>query len=525
MKKYKKLFLIFITILTCLLFVSFSNSNTLAKLKSLSYIIRLVENYYVDEVDMGDILDGAIHGFLDELDPHSSYINSKDFKYMQESLQGEFEGIGIEFAILDGYITVISPIPGTPSDKAGLIGGDKIVKIDNESAYKITQDEVFKKLRGKRGSAVDITIQRIGLDETISVTLIRDKIPIYSVLASFLYNESTGYIKVNRFAQQTFNEVNEAYDRLEKSGMENLILDLRNNGGGLMDQAISILDMFVNSNDTILYTKGRIQNANEIFYAKKSLLDKKIPIIVLINRSSASASEIVSGAFQDLDRGLVVGETSFGKGLVQKQFTLDDGSAVRITVAKYYTPSGRLIQREFENGIDEYYNNLLSDNREATDSLLAKKPVFKTKKGRNVYGGGGITPDIYSIQKTDFSNSTQKLLTHPNRLIFKYATKIDVDFKKFKKKSFKTFDLFIKNNKGSIIDSKEFIEWTLKEDNSLSLINDEINQDWLYIENRILAEIANSFWEKNDYYHILLNEDNQFSTALENIDKAKLLVD
>ncbi|SVD55076.1 uncharacterized protein METZ01_LOCUS407930, partial [marine metagenome] len=279
-------------------------------------------NYYVDEVDLSNVLDGAIHGFLDELDPHSSYINSEDFQYMQESLQGEFEGIGIEFAILDGYITVISPIPETPSDKAGLIGGDKIVKINGESAYKITQDEVFKKLRGERGSSVDITIQRIGLDETISITLIRDKIPIYSVMASFLYNDNTGYIKVNRFAQQTFNEVNEAYSQLEESGMENLILDLRNNGGGLMDQAISILDMFINSNDTILYTKGRINNANEVFYANKSFSDKKIPIIVLINRSSASASEIVSGALQDLDRGIVIGETSFGKGLVQKQFML-----------------------------------------------------------------------------------------------------------------------------------------------------------------------------------------------------------
>ena len=525
MKNYKKIIIMFITIFTCLLFVSFSNSNTLAKLKSLSYIIKLVENYYVDEVDLSKTLDGAIHGFLDELDPHSSYINSEDFKYMQESLQGEFEGIGIEFAILDGYITVISPISGTPSDKAGLVGGDKIVKINGESAYKITQDEVFKKLRGERGSSVDITIQRIGLDETILVTLIRDKIPIYSVIASFLYNDNTGYIKVNRFAQQTFKEVNDAYSKLEESGMENLILDLRNNGGGLMDQAISILDMFVNSNDTILYTKGRINNANEVFYANKSFSDKKIPIIVLINRSSASASEIVSGAFQDLDRGIVVGETSFGKGLVQKQFMLDDGSAVRITVAKYYTPSGRLIQREFENGVDEYYNNLLTDNREASDSLLAEKPVYKTKKGRNVYGGGGITPDIYSIQQLDFTASTQKLLTHPNRLTFKYAKMIDNNYKKFQEKSFKKFIQYIVKNKGSIIDIETFITWAISEDEKLDLDTNEIKEDWLYIENRILAEIASSLWDKNNYYHVLLNQDNQFLTGLKNINKAKSLLD
>ena len=524
MKKYKKLILI-TTVVACLLFVSFSNSNTIGKLKSLSYIIRLVENYYVDEVDLGEILDGAIHGFLDELDPHSSYINSKDFKYMQESLEGEFEGIGIEFAILDGYITVISPIPGTPSDKAGLVGGDKIIKIDGESAYKITQDEVFKKLRGERGSSVEVTIQRIGLEENILVNLVRDKIPIYSVMASFLYNKDTGYIKVNRFAQQTFDEVQTAYNELEKSGMKNLILDLRNNGGGLMDQAISILDMFVNSNDTILYTKGRIQNANEVFYANKNRQDKEIPIVVLINRSSASASEIVSGAFQDLDRGIVVGETSFGKGLVQKQFMLDDGSAVRITVAKYYTPSGRLIQREFENGIDEYYNNLLTDNREASDSLLAKKPVFKTKRGRNVYGGGGITPDVYSTQNIDFSPSTQKVLTDPNRLIFKYAKTIENNFKKFRNKSFNNFYSYIQNNKSTIINKNEFIDWCIENNDELNLIKNEIDKDWIYIENRILAELASSIWSKNDYYHVLLNEDQQFLKGLESMEKAKLLVD
>ena len=407
------------------------------------------------------------------------------------------------------------------------MAGDQIIKIQDELVAGIGMKNkgVRDRLLGDKGTKVNVTIKRGKTNSFLDFEIIRDKIPIYSVMASFLYNEDTGYIKVNRFAQQTFDEVKTAYNELEKSGMKNLILDLRNNGGGLMDQAISILDMFVNSNDTILYTKGRIQNANEVFYANKNRRDKEIPIVVLINRSSASASEIVSGAFQDLDRGIVVGETSFGKGLVQKQFMLDDGSAVRITVAKYYTPSGRLIQREFENGIDEYYNNLLTDNREASDSLLAKKPVFKTKKGRNVYGGGGITPDVYSTQNIDFSPSTQKILTDPNRLIFKYAKNIENNFKKFRNKSFNNFYSYIQKNKNAIVNQNEFIDWCNKNNNELNLIKDEIDKDWIYIENRILAELANSIWSKNDYYHVLLNEDQQFLKALESMEKAKLLVD
>ena len=522
MKIYQKYLLVLGTIIGIFFLCAFGSETILSKLKTLSYIIRLVENYYVEEVDISQSIDGAIHGFLEELDPHSSYITSDEFQYMQENLDGEFEGIGIEFAILDGYITVISPIPGTPSDRAGLVGGDKIIKIDGLSAYKITQENVFKKLRGAKGSIVRVTIKRFGVDEPLNISLIRDKIPIHSVLAAFLFDKETGYIKVNRFAKQTFLEVSQSIDSLEVQGMNNLILDLRNNGGGLMDQAVSLLDLFVNSNDTLLYTKGRIYDANEIFFAKRNSSDKQFPIIVLINRASASASEIVSGGLQDLDRGLIVGETSFGKGLVQKQFLLDDGSAVRITVAKYYTPSGRLIQRNFEDGLDEYYNNLLTHDREINDSTT-DLPMFKTKKGRVVFGGGGITPDIYISNKIDFSSDAQLLLTHPNRLLFKYASVIKNEFIK-RGDSFQKFNNQIIKNKGANISQASFVRWVNNTDVSLNLNVDNIQEDWEYLENRILANLASSLFGKDYYYYVLLNEDKQFLSSLEHIKDAKSLI-
>ena len=519
----KKNLLLICILLVVIIFFSFGTDSVLSKLKTLSYVIRLVENYYVEDVDLSETIDGAIHGFLEELDPHSSYIQADDFKYMQESLQGEFEGIGIEFSILDGYITVISRIPETPSDRAGLIGGDKIIKINGQSAYKITQDDVFKKLRGEKGSAVNITIERLGLDQPLEITLIRDKIPIYSILASFLYDNDLGYIKINRFAEKTYEEFKVAVDSLQNNGMNALILDLRNNGGGLMHQAVKMLDLFIDSNDTILYTKGRIYDANEVFYAYKNQYDKKFPIIVLINRSSASASEIIAGALQDLDRGLVVGETSFGKGLVQRQFQLEDGSAARITVAKYYTPSGRLIQRDFTKGIDEYYKNLLDENRELNDTTKTNKPIYKTKQGRTVYGGGGITPDVFISNEINFSSKSQLILTHPNRLLFKYATDAKEQFNNID--SFKQFNKQTKKYKGENIPINEFINWANKIDESLNLSFQDINKDWDYLENRILANIASSIWGKNFYYNVLLNEDQQFLLAIQNINVAKHLVD
>ena len=516
----KKISYLLIIFISSIFLISFTNETILSKLKSLSKILQYIERFYVEDVEMDKILNGAIHGLLNELDPHSSYIEPKDADGVKEQIEGEFEGIGIEFAILDGYITVVSPIPDTPSDRAGLISGDKITKINKESAYMITQDEVFDKLRGPKGSKVDLTIQRDGT-EPFEVTLVRAKIPIFSISAALLYNDNTGYIKMNRFGQKTYQELYQAIDSLETIGMENIILDLRNNPGGLMDQAIEIVDLFINSNDTILFTKGRIRNANETFYASKNINDNNMPIITLMNRGSASASEIVSGALQDLDRGLVVGETSFGKGLVQRQFPLDDGSMVRITIAKYYTPSGRMIQRPYDAGKDTYYTDIwIEDNREVNDSTLASRPTFKTKKGRNVYGGGGITPDVFINNNYEYQNKTQNILTDPERLIFKYANVVSTEFEHFT--TFNEFNQSIKNNK--FLNIGKFISWINETDKEILLTREDIELDWDKIQNRIFAEIARIFWGNNFYYNVMLNEDMQFQSALDNVEKAKTMI-
>ena len=486
------------------------------KMKTLTQIIRLVSENYVEDVNMNDILEGAIIGLLDRLDPHSSYISADQFELINEQFDGEFEGIGIEFNILEGFITVISPIPGTPSDRAGLQSGDKIIRINDKSAYKITQKDVMKKLRGQKGTSVDVTISRPGMEEDFDVTLVRDKIPIVSVMAAFMVDENTGYIKINRFARTTADELKESLTELENNGMNQLLMDLRNNGGGMMDQAIRIVDMFISSKDTILFTNGKIPGSNEVHWSKKNRADKDYPVIVLINRGSASASEIISGAFQDLDRGLVVGETSFGKGLVQRQYPLQDGSAARITIARYFTPSGRLIQRPYSD-VANYYTDLIQDNREDEDSTLSEKPIYYTKKGRKVYGGGGITPDVFSEQNQNFSKSTREILTHPDRLTFKYASELKSNIQK----KYNDFGKFQSTHKMDGKRKDEFFNWLEKHEIEFS--KDELEEDWEFLENRILAEVASSIWGKEYRYKQLLMLDTQAQEALKHFIEAREL--
>ena len=513
MKKYYKY--IVATIITTIIIIILGGSNSIRvkQIQPLAVIINLINHNYVDEVDIDDILTGAIEGMLDKLDPHSSYIPAEDKEVVDEVFRGDFEGIGIEFSMIDGYITVISPIPDTPSDRAGIISGDQIIKIDGESAYKITQKDVFKKLRGPKGTRVVVTIARKGMDEPFNTTLIRDKIPIRSIASSFMIDENIGYIKITRFASTTMDEFYESIKKLQLDGMNELLIDLRNNPGGLLDQAVKMVDLFVSSNDTIVFTQGRIKNSSSMYRARSQYQDLQIPLVILINNGSASASEIVSGAFQDLDRGVVVGERSFGKGLVQRQYDLDDGSAVRITIAKYYTPSGRLIQRSYDDGLDEYYLN----DSEKLDSIDVDAKEYYTKSGRTVYGGGGITPDIIVKNDIKYNTSTREIYFHPDRLLFKYADFIKDDIVM----DISYANLMINNN---IINQNNFMRW-------LDSINIEYNkeeiiieQDWTFIANRIKAEISNFKWGRESFYKALINSDIQVKEAIKQFKWAEDLI-
>ena len=511
MKKYSKYILGLLLLLIVTLTISASTSDPFNKLKTIAQLVRIIYEKYVEEPDMNKILNGALTGMLDELDPHSSFIPAEDLEGIDELFRGDFEGIGIEFSLIDGYITVISPIPDTPSDRAGIISGDKITKINGESAYKITQKEVVKKLRGKKGTKVVVTIARIGMEETFETTLVRDKIPIRSVASSFMINEDVGYIKVTRFAGTTFNEFTDAIDKLEKNGMKKILIDLRNNGGGLLDQAIKMADLFISTNDTIVFTKGRIRGSSGVHRAKYSKNDLNLPVVVLINNGSASASEIVSGAFQDLDRGIVVGEKSFGKGLVQRQYELQDGSAARVTIAKYYTPSGRLIQRDYDVPLDEYYINN-SEN----DTIVENQEQYFTKSGRTVYGGGGITPDVIQKNNVEYNESTRKIYFHEDRLLFKYANEI--------KENGVSPESYIDLMTNYKINQNEFLIWLNL--NDIEYVKEDlvIKEDWEFIANRIKAEIANVLWGREDFYKALTFNDLQVKVALNQFEDAEKLL-
>jgi carboxyl-terminal processing protease len=505
----------------------FSFDNLRESIKKFNDVLTLTEKYYVEDVDTQKLVVSAINGMLGQLDPHSVYISSEQLKQVEESFRGDFDGIGIEFQIVNDTLTVVSAISGGPSEALGILPGDRIIKIDDTPAIGISNDEVRKKLRGKAGTEVRVTIIRVGVSKPIEYNIIRDKIPLYSVDTHFMVDDKTGYVSVSRFSETTYDELLEALNDLDKKGMKQLVLDLRGNPGGYLNQAVKISDLFIDDHKKIVYTEGRRKEFDEEYSASNYSKFETIPLIILINRGSASASEIVSGAVQDWDRGLIVGETSFGKGLVQRQFDLPDNSALRLTISKYYTPSGRCIQRDYKDLKDksEYYTELDSTKEKEGQNLNhtaeqdSSKPEYKTAKGRIVYGGGGITPDY--IVKSDYMTDYTRNLLRKNvfyTFILSYLdrngnfikTKYQDNLINFKKE-FKISEQII-NDFTKYAKSKE-VEFNKK----------DFDKDKDYIAGRLKAQIARNYWKNEGWYSILLSTDNQYKKAITLFDEAKSL--
>lgn len=393
-------------------------------------ILNIIESNYVDSVNRKDLVESAIPAILAKLDPHSVYIPAKDLARANEPLQGNFDGIGISFNMVTDTILVISTIPGGPSEKIGLLPGDKILYVNDSlvAGKKVSEDRVMGMLKGKRGTVVNVKILRRGHKELLTFDITRDKIPIYSVDVSYMVNGQTGYIKINNFAMTTFEEFIKGLRELKDKGMKSLILDLRGNSGGIMDAAIQIANQFLQKDQLIVYTEGRAQPRSEA----RATGDGEFlsgDLVILIDEFSASASEILAGAVQDNDRGTIIGRRSFGKGLVQEPVPFSDGSGLRLTIARYYTPTGRSIQKPYKNGFDEYYNDLNERYRngefEVSDSIHFPDSLkFTTPGGRTVYGGGGIMPDRFVPVDTT-GGSPYFFSVRP--LIYRFALKYTED--------------------------------------------------------------------------------------------------
>lgn len=367
----------------------------------LNDVMNYILDSYVDSINRQQLTEEAIVNLLRELDPHSSYIAASEFRDMNDPLMGSFDGIGIEFNMIMDTVVVISPIPGGPSDKAGLMPGDRIIQVEGEliAGINASTTDIVRKLKGPKGTKVTVSIYRKGVQELLEFTLTRDKIPSYSLDIAYMLDEEIGYIKLGKFSATSHQEFRSAMERLKREGMEKMVLDLRGNGGGFLEAAIQLADELLEPEKLIVYTDGRKRPRNFAFARRNGGFQDQ-PLVVLIDEWSASASEIIAGAVQDNDRGWVVGRRSFGKGLVQEQIQLNDGSAIRLTVARYYTPSGRSIQKPYDNGSEEYYaefmQRILDGELEHEDSIKQNEELrFYTTAGRVVYGGGGITPDVF----------------------------------------------------------------------------------------------------------------------------------
>jgi carboxyl-terminal processing protease len=477
-------------------------------------ILNYISLKYVDTINRTQLVDKSIDKILSSLDPHSVYIPAKDVSEMNEGLEGNFEGIGIEFYIVQDTITVVTAIPGGPSELIGIKAGDRIIKINDSivAGVKIKDTSVKTRLRGPKDTKVKVTVLRSGVNHLLDFQIARDRIPLYSVDAAYMATPEIGYIRITEFSANTHEEFVQKIHALQDKGMKKLIIDLRDNPGGYLQAATSIADELISGEKLLLYTKGKAYDRQDYLAGKPGLFEKG-DLCVLINQGSASASEILSGAIQDWDRGTIIGRTSFGKGLVQEQYELKDGSALRLTIARYYTPSGRCIQRPYDKGTDAYYNEIYDRYSRGEfvheDSIASlDTTVYRTSKGRRVYGGGGIRPDIFvPMDTTAESEYFYAVRSFIPEFVYKYSSQhADVLSR------FKTEEEFKKDYEVSDGMMNDFYTYAF----AAGLKKNEARQAKIgaKVKLNLKAFLAKQIWRMDGFYYIINSSDDVVETAI-----------
>ncbi len=497
----RKIFLSLFALSLPVLFIAAAGSPVQAH-KKLASAQSIIENYYVDEVDADTMVEEAIKAMLKTLDPHSLYSNAEETRDLDEPLQGNFSGIGITFNNTNDTVFVIQPTTNGPAEKTGVLPGDRIIKVNDTiiSGVKMPKKEIMKRIRGPKGSKVKVSVLRRGEPELIDFMIIRDDIPIYSVDASYMIDNENGYIRISRFAESTPEEVADALAKLSKKGMKNLIIDLQDNGGGYLIAATDLAELFLDEGDKILATQNS-RSRPRYYIAPATGPMTQGRVVVLVNQYSASASEILSGALQDNDRAVVVGRRTFGKGLVQRPFRFDDGSMMRLTIARYHTPSGRCIQKPYDNyseDLSERYNH--GEYMHADSVKLDKSKPYYTSRGRIVYGGGGIMPDHFvPLDTTYFTQSYRNIIAKSTLL--KYTLNYYDRHQNELKKKYKTEDAYVKNFKVSASMFNELIEQA-KADGA-EIKDDELKVSEPYIKAYIKGLIGQDLYSSATFFKVL----------------------
>ncbi|MCD8080531.1 MAG: S41 family peptidase [Bacteroides sp.] len=491
-----------------------------------------ITNLYVDEVDEDKLVEAAIIEMLEKLDPHSTYSDAEEVKKMNEPLQGNFEGIGVQFQMVEDTLFIVQPVSNGPSEKVGILAGDRIIAVNDTTiaGVKMSQEEIMSRLRGPKGTKVELTIARRGVNEPLRFTVKRDKIPIFSLDASYMIEPRIGYIRVNRFGATTAEEFSTAMKDLQKKGMKDLIIDLQGNGGGYLNAAIDMVNEFLQQKELIVYTEGRASKRSD-FLAKGDGKFKNGRVIVLVDEYSASASEIVAGAIQDWDRGVIVGRRSFGKGLVQRPIDLPDGSMIRLTIARYYTPSGRSIQKPYESGAlatdsipNEESNSLRyrrellnrynrgelihADSIQFVDSLI----TYTLKSGRVVYGGGGIMPDVFvPIDTTLYTTYHRNLLA--KGVILKITTQYIDHNRNQLLSTYKKFDTF--DEKFEVDEQLLARMRELADEEGIEFNEEQYQTSLPLIKTQLKALIARDLWDITEYFRVINTTNQSVIRALE----------